>query len=67
MIHGPAPDGTYVISSHGQWLPGLYDSKRSARYAFRFDTALLQELAHRICTKAGEDRAVTMDDLRAAR
>lgn len=36
MIHGPTQEGTYGISSYHIWRPGAYDSKRTARYAFRF-------------------------------
>lgn len=66
MIH-VLDDGTHVISSRGMWLPGNYDSDQSARYAFRFRNEVLQELQERICHKDGENRAITMDDLRAAR
>lgn len=41
------PDATdlhYSISSHQVWRPGVYDSERAARYAFRFDDGVLQAL-----------------------
>lgn len=38
------PDGLYVISSHMVWRPGVYDSERAARYAFRFNDSDLQSL-----------------------
>lgn len=60
-------NGVRVISSRGMWLPGSYDSDQSARYAFRFSDQVLQELQERICHKDGENRAITMDDLRAAK
>ena len=66
VIH-KAQDGTCTISSRGMWLPGIYDSERSARYAFRFGDEVLQSLADRVCRVDGENRAITMDDLRAAR
>ena len=66
MIH-QGTDGTFLISSRGCWLPGIYDSERAARYAFRFGDAALQGLSERICRIDGESRAITMDDLREAR
>ena len=59
--------GSYVISSRQAWLPGVYDSERTARFAFRFPDATLRGLALRICSAQGEDRPITMDDLREAR
>jgi hypothetical protein len=35
MIH--QVDNQFVISSGGSWVPGVYDSERTARYAFRFE------------------------------
>lgn len=61
-----AGDG-YVISSRSMWLPGVYETERAARYAFRFPVAALQQLTERICWQDGEDRAITWADLRAAR
>jgi hypothetical protein len=66
MIH-PDDDGTFTISSHAMWLPGIYDSERAARYAFRFSNETLQQLSDRICAVHGENRAITTDDLKAAR
>lgn len=35
MIY-PLKDGSgFVISSQGTWLPGIYDSEKTARYAFK--------------------------------
>lgn len=42
MIH-KVSDG-YIISSGGSWKPGVYDSERTARYAFRFKDDVLQRL-----------------------
>lgn len=39
-----ATDLEYQISSHDVWRPGVYDSERAARYAFRFDDGDLQAL-----------------------
>jgi hypothetical protein len=57
-------DGTFVISSRGCWLPGVYATERAGRYAFRFTDEQLSGLTERIC--AGEGRAITSDDLRLA-
>jgi hypothetical protein len=35
-------DAGYVISAHRVWRPGVYDSERAARYAFRFTDEVLQ-------------------------
>lgn len=66
MIHHH-DDGTCTISSRGGWLPGIYDSERTARYAFRFGDDILQRLSDRICRFDTENRPITMDDLRKAR
>lgn len=38
----------FVISSHGVWLPGCYDSERAAKYAFRFPDEDLQRLQGKV-------------------
>ncbi len=43
MIH-KLKDGSFVISSHGSWLPGAYDTERAAKYAFRFTDYELSDL-----------------------
>lgn len=65
MIH--ESDGTFTISSHGMWLPGIYASKRAARYAFRFSSLALNELQDRINHSDRGNRVITMDDLRELR
>lgn len=35
MIH-KINNSEFVISSYGVWRPGVYDSKKTANYAFRF-------------------------------
>lgn len=64
MIH-TLPDGTFVISSHGTWLPGAYASERAARYAFRMSTRLLARLERAI--EGGKCVAITFEMLQAAR
>jgi len=41
-------NGGYVISSRHQWLPGQYADERAARYAFKFDYAVLQSLQDKV-------------------
>jgi hypothetical protein len=67
MIHKLESSPGYVISSRQVWLPGIYDSERAARYAFRFDDLTLAGLNDRICHIRGENRPITMDDLRDSR
>lgn len=59
-------DGAYVISSRHQWLPGAYDSERTAKYAFRFPDEVLRKLTYKICNP-NTGKTITMDDLRKAR
>ncbi len=46
MIH--KVDNHFVISSYGVWRPGVYDSERTARYAFRFTDEQLQRLQEKV-------------------
>jgi hypothetical protein len=64
MIHPTRSGDGYVISSRGMWLPGVYETERAARYAFRFPDEVLQDLSERICR---DGRVITSADLRAAR
>lgn len=34
----------FVISSNEVWLPGSYESRKAANYAFRFSCGVLQKL-----------------------
>lgn len=38
----------YVISSNHVWLPGCFDSVRTAKYAFRFTYKQLKELQNSV-------------------
>jgi hypothetical protein len=52
----------YVISSGGSWLPGSYDSERTARLAFRLSDATLQRIQDRVnANESIDDRTVTYD------
>jgi len=62
MIH-KLNDG-FVISSHGVWLPGVYESKRAARYAFRF---MGKELEGLQSEKNKTTSIITFEDLKNIR
>lgn len=60
-------DGRFVISSCQVWMPGAYDSVKSARYAFQF----LDETLNRLQNEAndrngGFDGVITTEDLKKA-
>jgi hypothetical protein len=61
MIH-ECDDGTYCISSHRVWMPGVYESKKAARYAFQFDEAILRRLQN----ESGEG-VITLEALKMAK
>ena len=58
-----ATDLEYQISSHQVWRPGVYDSERAARYAFRFTDEALDALQDRI----GPDGVVSFEMLQGLR
>ena len=55
----------FVISSHRVWMPGAYDTEKTARYAFQFKDEELNKM-QRIANKrnGGFDGVITMDDLK---
>ena len=55
-------DGSFVISSHKVWVPGVYKDKKAARYAFQFMDGELQELQDKITP-----RSITTEDLKELR
>ena len=64
MIH--ELDGKYSISSRQVWVPGCYDTKRAARYAFRFSNAELEALQKRKNEEnGGTCGVITFEDLKA--
>jgi hypothetical protein len=67
MIH-PLEHG-YAISSHEVWLPGSYATEQAAKYAFRFDNAILQRLQDEVNNREPDisKRVITFEMLRAAR
>ena len=65
MIH-ELDGGTFVISSRHQWLPGRYESKRAANYAFRFTDSVLWELQQqKNIDNGGTDGLIRFEDLQA--
>lgn len=61
-------DDTFVISSNQVWLPGRYESERTAKYAFRFSDEVLQALqteANKLV--GGVGGVITFADLQKAR
>lgn len=55
-------DGEFVISSYQVWRPGVYESRRAANYAFRFDDRVLQQLQDNV-----KPAAITFEQLQRAR
>ena len=53
-------DGTYVISSHQVWMPGVYDTERTANYAFKFSDEELHSLGK---DENGGWKLITFEDL----
>jgi hypothetical protein len=58
-------DEGFSISSNEVWLPGIYETRAAARFAFQFPDRALQALSDRVCRIDGEHRRITSDDLRA--
>lgn len=48
MIHEIKEIKTFIISSQDVWLPGSYNSKKTANYAFRFTDEELSSLQESI-------------------
>jgi hypothetical protein len=57
------PYDTWTIADNAGWLPGLYATEEAARLAFTIGNTALRELSDRICTREGEARAITLEDL----
>lgn len=56
---------SYVIASQGfGWLPGAYDTERTAKYAFRFPVSVLQKLQEEINHIDNLNRLITYEDLK---
>lgn len=67
----PPADGAtgYGISSHGCWMPGIYEDERTAWYAFEFGDEVLADLQDLVNAKEPdvEKRLITYAMLEAAR
>ena len=68
MIH-QTHDKLYVISSHRVWMPGVYDTIKTARYAFQFCDEVLQALQSEANERetGGVGGTITMADLKRVR
>ena len=56
--------GGYVISSHRVWRPGVYESERAARYAFRFSDDELKSLQNEANENSDiSERRITLERL----
>jgi hypothetical protein len=61
-------NGHWVIADKGSWLPGNYDSKKTAVEAAALDDKTLLELQDSICaTGTGEGRSITHADIEQAK
>lgn len=58
-------DGSWVVVDK-YWLPGVYATLEAASLAVKQDDALLQRLTKEVCWPEGENRTITVEDLRAA-
>lgn len=59
-------DGKWCASLYG-WLPGYYDTLETARKAPYLSRPILDGLNKHICHVDGENRAITMADIEAAK
>jgi len=57
-------DGTFVCSSRGTWVVGVYESKRAANYAFRFSDSDLYTIQEQ---KNKTTKVITFRDLQEFR
>ena len=65
MIY-PIENG-YTISAYRSWLPGVYESERAARNAFKLDDEVLQNLMDAANARAGgSGGTITEADVRCA-
>ena len=53
--------GDYVIASYRVWRPGVYDTERAAKYAFRFSDEVLERLQDEV----GRENKITFEILQA--
>jgi hypothetical protein len=63
-LYQTGTDGSWSVSDHEMWLPGLYDAQDTAIQAAALPDATLLRLEP-ICRVDGENRPITMADLLA--
>ena len=56
-------EDNFVISSHQIWLPGSFDTRQTAQYAFQFKDEILQKLQDSV----NPGGVITMQMLKEAR
>ena len=60
-------DNGYTISAYRSWLPGVYESERAARNAFKLRDEVLQNLMDAANARAGgSGGTITEADVRGA-
>ncbi len=60
-------DNGYTISAYRAWLPGVYESERAARNAFKLGDEVLQNLMDAANARAGgSGGTITETDVRCA-
>ena len=60
-------DNGYTISAYRSWLPGVYESERAARNAFKLNDEVLQNLMDAANARAGgSGGTITEADVRCA-
>ena len=60
-------DNGYTISAYRSWLPGVYESERAARNAFKLNDKVLQNLMDAANARAGgSGGTITEADVRCA-
>ncbi len=55
-------DGLFTISAQGVWLPGCYESKRAANFAFRISDEAKARLRDNACLN--NDGVITWQDIK---
>ena len=55
-------DGLFIISANGVWLPGCYESKRAANFAFRVSDKAKEELRNNACIN--NNGVITWQDIK---
>lgn len=67
MAEKQLDDGYWVCSSYGTWLPGVYESRKACRLAYRVDPDALSEMWEAKLNENGtvpDDLVLTESELR---